>query len=132
MVVALAAAGAGTWWLTRKTAPREAPPTFVIRGGLTITEDHTGTDVGTQCRGIDGYADIDRGTQVIIGDADGTTIAVGRLDSGQVGGIGSCRFAFNIANVPEGEAFYAVRIGRRGDLRYSPAEAHQMLELTLT
>jgi len=99
---------------------------------LTITEGHTGTDVGTGCRGTDGHSDIDAGTQVVIEDADGTTIAVGRLEIGQVGGVGSCRFPFNVVDVPEGERFYAVRIGRRGDFRYSSAEAHEMVELSLS
>ena len=59
--------------------------------------------------------DIHAGTSLEIQDSTGKVVAVGNLSEGQkVNSVtDGCRYGFSIANVPDGEDFYKVKIGSR-------------------
>lgn len=77
------------------------------------------------CVGTSGYTDIGPGTQVTVRNGEGTTLGIGSLSTGE-GATGSpqanCTWQVAIADVPSGEAFYAVEIASRGEITQSEAE----------
>ena len=76
------------------------------------------------CKGRGGYSDIAPGMEVVL-SADGATLAVGRFSEGKVKSVTQyqeqCEFTFEF-DVPEGHAFYNVKVGRRGDRNYTFGE----------
>lgn len=109
---------------------------------LKIVEERS----GGSCSGEGGYSDIDEGQQVVVKDAEGRTLAKGNLGAGRLVGFPEatsgndedtdsdpdrsaaddldfsyCQFKFTVEDVPEAD-FYAVSVGRRGELTYSYAE----------
>lgn len=104
--------------------------TLVLAGSGIAYGRHTGI-----CVGDGGYDDIHDGTQVVISDADGTTIAVGELGEGDPTAgngrkPGTCTFAFSVS-APSGHDFYGVTIGRRGTMKYAADVLGKPLELSL-
>lgn len=126
-------------------ARRPSPPaSLTVAGTITVSEGHTGTDpaktpdVGDPCYTTDGYDDIRDGTQVVVSDAHGTTLAVGALSTGTVpaavsyfGSSGPCEFEFSLNDVPAGKKFYKVAVGHRGEQTYSEAAVQQPITLEL-
>lgn len=122
-----------------------APSSFTAAGFLKVAAnpdfeqrlDQSQT-IGTPCTSGAGLSDIARGTQVVIEDQSGKTVALGSLDSGTLSGVPSqsedtlkCSFAFTLSHVPAGHPFYRVGIGHRGTTQYTAAQMHQPLALTL-
>ena len=74
--------------------------------------------VGSSCEGTGGYSDIAPGTQVIIEDETGSTLATSSFGTGTFDGV-SCIFGFEFTDVPKA-AFYRVhQSSDRGVLQYS-------------
>jgi hypothetical protein len=88
-----------------------------VTGQLALT---TASDLstGSSCEGTGGYSDISPGTQVVIEDETGSTLATSSFDAGSFDGV-SCVFEFTFDDVPKA-AFYRVhQSSDRGVLQYS-------------
>lgn len=94
------------------------PPHHHLTGDLSLSVA-SDLAVGATCDGSGGYSDIAGGTQVVLEDGSGSTLATTTLSDGAYDGT-SCVFHFDLLNVPK-KAFYALRMGNasRGDQRYS-------------
>jgi len=107
---------------------------FTIIGDITLSERGNAEKgygaAGTSCRGMSGFDDINEGTEVVVSDADGKTLAVGRLRAGEVKG-GDCVFPFIVSHVPKNKQFYGVTISHRGTLIYTQQDVMQPLHLVL-
>lgn len=116
--------------------------TFTVYGKMTLGADgvYAGGkgDVMDPCTGANGYDDIADGAQVVVRDAHGTTVGVGKLGRGiltkKVGRFTSapCMFIFAIepVKVTKGSDFYSVEVAGRGQIQFQKADAED-LELTL-
>lgn len=132
VVLVLAIAGAAVVLLVVKPFDRSVLVTGeLVLEGSGIKYGYTSAD----CVGTGGYDDIHEGTQVVISDAEGKTIAVGGLLEGRATGVGirptRCTFAFSV-KAPAGEDFYGVSVGRRGTTTYSAERLGEPLRLTLS
>jgi hypothetical protein len=130
-VVAIGIAAAGG------SPPEATPPppsTFDVSGTFTVKAALGSTDGG--------YTDIAPGTQVTVKDASGKVLALGNLGPGYTselfggetavaGTAYKCGFDFSVSNIPEGQAFYAIEVAHRGDVRYARANLNVPLVLTL-
>jgi hypothetical protein len=102
----------------------DAPKTTIITGALAPKGEFGNRAQSTTCSGSDGYADITAGTQVVVYDPAGTTIATGALKAGTPGALESdvlvtqCRFGFHVTGVPLVK-FYAVEVSHRGKVTFS-------------
>ncbi|MEV5411029.1 hypothetical protein AB0K60_19565 [Thermopolyspora sp. NPDC052614] len=119
---------------TSTAAPK--PANIDIHGTITVTKEGVfqGSE-GEPCHPDSGYSDIRPGTQVVITDPTGKTIAVGALGNGtnrtrSTSYLSDCEFPFRVT-APAGQQFYGVEIGRRGRLQYAADRLGQPLELTL-
>lgn len=116
------------------------PKTFTASGTLTLAQTAFVSDISAPCEGKDGYADIRQGTQVKISDGSGKVIAIGTLGAGKGSSIlgdtysrktiTHCTFAFEVEDVPAGEAIYGVEVSRRGVINFT-AENADKIALTL-
>lgn len=103
--------------------PAETPPAltaFVLRGSVGVSAEYSGSyEDGTACVAKAGYDDIAEGAQITVKGPDGTKLAVGSLEAGQIKDI-QCRFSFTVYDVPEGHDLYDVAVGsdRRGAVTY--------------
>lgn len=107
--------------------------TFTVHGTLAIADQsgYTASSAGG-CAGANGYNDIGQGAAVVVSDAVGATVALGRLDEGHIAPEGGrCVFAFSVPNVPAGKGFYGVEISHRGMLKFSEGDAANTLALSL-
>lgn len=119
-----------------------APPDPVtVAGTLTVPGGyaHGGLEggPGQPCAVDGGHADIRAGAQVVVTDASGETLALGRLGGGTlqlpdpgVWGTRSCAFPFTV-QAPGGHAFYGVEVTHRGVLRYTDEQLRRPLEMSL-
>lgn len=103
--------------------------------GKFVWESASGTDT---CTGYKGYDDIKSGTQVLISDPAGKTIALGSLGDGlvrrdpdNISRAMECRFPFKVTGIPGDYQFYGIEIGRRGKLTYARDRLGNGLELHL-
>lgn len=132
-----------------KSAPDE-PEVFEVSGQVEVPNDmlsmmkssmdgdRKAMQVGSPCRGAQGYEDVAQGVQVTVRDANGTTLALGELSEGDLSyGVGeapmdaTCRLAFAIPDVPAGEKFYSIEVSDRGDVAYPEDELAEPVFLTL-
>jgi hypothetical protein len=98
-------------------------PTHDITGTFTLSDSDVDWSASS-CSGTGGYSDITEGLGVTVKDGDGKTIATGRLVDDPKGSSASrCHYTFTVA-APESD-FYAIAVGRRGELTYSKAELEQ-------
>lgn len=108
--------------------PTPSPTALVVSGAITITDEKCNR------RGLDGYSDIHEGAQVLVKDASGEIVAVGELLDGSADPLmasPNCRYAFTVAGVPTGLAYYQVSISHRGGLTYTEEELRVPLALSL-
>lgn len=136
VAVAVAAGAAGFLLLRDGKTPLEAvkaaagPTTYRVTGTVSLARGYDG--MTTPCGGTGGFKDIRAGAQVVISDADGSTVAISRLDAGTVTSGRGCVLPFAVSNVPAGKGFYGVEVSHRGVLRYDEAEiSTRELDLTL-
>lgn len=112
---------------------------FSVTGGLMLSGDGLKWGANTsECSGDGGYDDINPNTSIVIADADGKTVAVGRFDGPGYPTAGitsrrpaSCTFRFTV-KVPEGSKFYGITVGRRGTMQYSREQLNEPIFLTLS
>jgi len=100
---------------------------FTISGSLTLA-DAKAAKYG--CYTTGGYNDIRAGTDVIVRDETGKTVALGQLGSG-TSSMGSCEFPFQVRQVPAGSKFYTVEVSHRGEITFKADEARHPVSLTL-
>ena len=145
-LVLLLAAGLVGWFVVRPalTKTRDnggsfTPAPFTVNGFMTLRLGQFIWDKDPDvCSGWRGYDDIRAGTQVVVTDPAGTTIAVGALGTGvprrdpnDTSRATECRFPFQVTGVPGGHQFYGLQVGRRGKLDYTRDKIDKPLELTL-
>ena len=75
------------------------------------------TTDGTECRGANGYVDVNPDTLVTVRNGTGATLTTATLGPGQAGP-GTCTFTFRVP-VTEGEERYIFTVGRRGEVSYT-------------
>ena len=90
--------------------------TFVLTGGSNAEISSIASD-GTSCHGVEGYADIDPTTQVIVRNGTGIVLNTTTLGEGH-GDERTCTFSFSFP-VTEGEDRYVVSVSHRGDFVYT-------------
>lgn len=90
-----------------------------VTGDLTLYDLDISSDAGDSCSGEGGYDDIGQGSEVVVENEAGTTLATGELEDGTHDGLG-CVFTFEVPDVGKAK-FYRVMIGNesRGGLRFS-------------
>lgn len=116
-----------------------APQPFSVKGFLTLKLGQFAwfSDTDT-CYGYERYDDIRSGTQVVITDPAGKTIAIGQLEAGvprhdpdNNKRVTECRFPIKVAGVPGGHSFYRLEISKRGKLEFARDRIEGPLELKL-
>ena len=104
---------------------------FTVNGQLSVSGEG-GSSAGAECFPSDGYDDIAEGTSVVVMDAAGKTVAIGKLGAGETGSyLLSCNFKFKVTGVPAGAKFYKVEVSHRGAVQYTEKQMHQTLDLSL-
>jgi hypothetical protein len=101
---------------------------FEIKGTLSVPSYGAGS--GTTCTVKDGYEDLRSGATVAVTNAKGDVVSVGSLVDIEPEG-STCRFAFDVANVPEGSATYGIEIGQQGVVKYPRARLDKDLNLKI-
>lgn len=116
--------------------PEAAEPITVVGGVHLAVPD--GWTVGQPCIGamVDPakYADIKDGTQVVVADSTGKTVAVGALTAGwveQKNGAGkTCTLRFTVGSVPGGLGFYKVKVAGQ-ESEYAEDKVTAAIDITL-
>jgi hypothetical protein len=122
-VVVIAAAIAVTLLLTH-------PGNFEAEGTMSVADSDTYSEGyapdSDQCAtdGLDGYDDVVTGTQVVVRDDAGNTVAVGDLNGAKATDVG-CDYIFHLSDVPAGKKFYEVEVGSRGGVQYTEEELRE-------
>jgi hypothetical protein len=122
--VAVLAGGAGAAYYLSGDEHIDVRGRFVLadRDGFTAVD-------GGHCAGNGGYSDISTGTQIVVTDDAGRTVAVGKLGEGNW--INSyCELPFAV-DVPAGSGFYGIEVSHRGRVQYSADQLSRPLTLTL-
>lgn len=91
--------------------------TFVLTGGGPNAEISSIASDGTSCHGVEGYADIDRTTAVIVRNGSGAILGTTVLGDGH-GDDRTCTFSFSFP-VTEGQDRYVVSVSHRGEFIYT-------------
>lgn len=115
-------------------APPDAKKTLTVNGDMTLKlPDFMWDKNPLSCWGKGGYDDIREGAQVVVTDASGATVGIGRLATGQPSVSGDratkCVFRWEVTGVPDGSSFYAVEVSHRGKLQYSRTEVVNPINL---
>jgi hypothetical protein len=102
-----------------------APATYDVAVAFQLVDYKT---FKNDCVGTAGYSDIGPNTQVTIRSGDARVLGVGVLGPG-LGAKGNavtpeanCSWSLRINDVPTGEQFYSVEVGRRGGITKSEAD----------
>ncbi|WP_307934785.1 hypothetical protein [Salinispora arenicola] len=122
--------------------PASGPSTRTITGTMAIQGWPSGWEVGLDCHGGSlsqrGWDDLTPGAQVVVTDSGGKTAGVGTLELGKVRAdpeLGEpfkvCEMPFEVTNVPDGERFYGVEVGRRGKVQFDDAQLNTTIRLTI-
>lgn len=102
-----------------------AADTVAVRGQVHLVGANNVTLTSIDCRGAGPAADLREGAEVVITDADGTTVGVTALRRGtaQTPGFGTpdCTLAFS-TSVPAGRDFYGVAIAGRPRVQVPEAQ----------
>jgi hypothetical protein len=146
VLAALAAIGCGGSGNSSVGASPTASSALTVRGSVNVPVSLSGMlglpeeqyFEGGPCVTDDGYDDLTEGTQVVVADDQGETLALGTLRAavlraGPEGGLSEakCEFGFVVSGVSASEDFYTVSVGRRGGQKYSRGQVAQPLSLTL-
>jgi len=108
------------------------PGALTVSGSVTVHGEHPQVVTANEltCVTGGGYDDIREGAQVVVTDASGATIAVGRLGFGSWKRNVGCVFLFEL-EVPGGHDFYGIEVSHRGRLQYPAEQLAAPLDLTL-
>jgi hypothetical protein len=107
LIVALATAGVGVFVLEKGE--------HTIEGSFPLFD----ADVGSDCKGSGGYADIRPGAPVAVRNQSGATIATTTLAAMYFAGTG-CEYSFSI-DVADAE-IYRIEVAHRGEVYFSRQE----------
>ncbi|HEY9375022.1 hypothetical protein [Streptomyces sp.] len=104
---------------SQASTPQALPSLFSATGMviLEFTPDSVQLGDHPACSGKGEYADIGQGTQVVVTDAAGKTVGLGKLGTGLHEERG-CTFRFAIT-VPPGQQFYGIEVAHRGRNQYA-------------
>ena len=114
------------------------PGDVTVTGTVTLDEGVSSeTPQGGPCRLLgNGFSDIP-GARVTITDAGGTVVATTNLGPGKAeldytnyGAVATCVFPF-VVEVPGGEQFYGLKVGRREGMTVTREELNKPLELAV-
>jgi hypothetical protein len=136
-VLLVAVSVAVTLWLGRGPAAETGRSSFDVSGDLVLPDDGFAWDtIDKTCKGGRGFADVGPGTQVVVMDSAGKTLAVGALSTSTIttgadGRLTGCSFSFAVRGVPGGHQVYRIAVGRRGHLEYTADQLRGRLRLTL-
>jgi len=108
----------------------ETASTFDISGYFELIDDDIRVSNGS-CSGTGGYSDISNGAQVIVTDAEGKTVALGKIADGFNGYPGRCRFKVVVKGVPKGSNFYGIEVTHRGRVQFTAVDIAKQVELSL-
>jgi hypothetical protein len=109
------------------------PSTFTVTGTFAITAPAGTYNPATYCTGA-GYADVHTGTEVVLSDEAGKTLAVGQLVADASLGDASrrgCAYTFTLTGVPAGIKIYGLTMSHRGTVHYTEAQLRAGPHLTL-
>lgn len=100
-----------------------AAKTFTAAGTVRLID--SGVEGGAHnCYGTGGYSDMEKGAQVVVRDAAGTSIAVGQLGGGAKSQGVICDFAFSVPNIPiKSGGIYSVEVSHRGQVSFNQSQA---------
>lgn len=134
LVIVLVLAGCGgveqatTFATVGEELPTATPESYTIEGVFTLRDPGSillfGAGPGARpdsCAGNGGYDDVEPGLQVVVRDGEGSTLGTGRLAYDHDAHEASrdvCPLVFGVPGLPRSD-FYAVEVGRRGELVYS-------------
>jgi hypothetical protein len=118
-----------------KATPKPTATTMTVAGAITVPGfSKTGAE-GEVCAAQPNFDDVASGGQVVVSDAAGKTIAIGKVGVGafQVADV-ACEFAFVVSDVPSPGKFYGLHVGNgaRGVVQFSKAEMQAHPELSIT
>ncbi|NHC21865.1 hypothetical protein G6553_01580 [Nocardioides sp. IC4_145] len=111
----------------------------LLRTGLAMSDDEKYEQGVTPCKADKSVTPgVKQGAQVVVRDANGTTIGTATLGAGVMSGrdgqapINSpCGFEFEVLDVPADSAFYAFQVGEEAELTVPAAEVASVVELRL-
>lgn len=111
---------------------RKAQPVgFTVHGTMSLVGvDNFASFGDNNCAGSTGYDDLRDGSEVVISENGGKTVAVGALE-GSRNAADRCVFSFNISGVPSGKKFYGVSVTHRGVVQFSEQEMKSGPGLTI-
>ena len=102
---------------------------FAGGGGRDLTVRFALIDIedGVSCSGgTGGYSDVGPGMAVVVRNNDSQVIGTGSLGSGGKGLRGqACEWTAVVEDVPSGEDYYSVTVGRRGEQVYTGEELEE-------
>src|SRR3954447_7096087 len=104
--------------------PESRPSGFEIKGRISVPS-YGGTS-GTSCTVMDGYEDLRSGATVAVTDARGDVVGVGALVDIEATS-DTCRFSFEVPNVPEGSATYGIEVGQQAMVKYPRARLNRTI-----
>ena len=109
------------------------PSPLTINGEVVLDVPFGSVTAGDwpNCKGTESYADLVSGAQVVVTDAAGKTIGLGRLDAG-VRRERGCVFFFKVSGVPAGGEFYGVEVAGRGRVQYTAAQLTYPIRQTIS
>jgi hypothetical protein len=103
------------------------PSSYTLQGSITLaatssfgSANYT-SNAGT-CQGTNGYNDMTAGAGVNVYSAQGTVVAIGQLQPGNVTA-GGCTFSFSAPGVPDNGGIVQVEVSHRGRISLPPEEA---------
>lgn len=108
--------------LPQSSVPQALPSLFSASGVVILAITPESVEFGDHpaCSGKGEYADIGQGTQVVVSDAAGKTVGLGKLGTG-VHQERGCVFRFAIT-VPPGGQFYGIEVSHRGRVQYAASQ----------
>jgi hypothetical protein len=132
VVAAVVLAGAVAIWLIRDREPETSR--VVGKFALIDKRSSVGWSLDENCNTSGGYSDIGSSTQVIVKNREGLELA--RTDLGVLPEIETvsvtrrCTWTFYL-EIPKGEDYYILSVGRRGEMKYSFEEITSGVSLSL-
>lgn len=102
---------------SQKADPK--PKTFAIAGTVSVWAPDisvpNGNTVGAECSSKGGYEDITMNADVVVRDASGTKVGLGRLGPGVIadagGGLPECTYPLEVSDVPDTGEIFTLQIG---------------------
>lgn len=108
--------------------PEDKPTAFDIAG--TVSVPSYGGSNGTSCTVKDGYEDLRSGATVAVTNAVGDVVGVGALVDIEATAR-TCRFAFDVPDVPEGSPTYGIEVGQQTMVKYPRSRLDRAVDLTI-